>query len=291
MKRVQVGSVAATAVKLTFAAVVTLAASLPAAAADMPAPAATARTSYLTSAPASEWTVTIGIEGRVLPKFEGASASMLRPFPILRVRKANEPDQFRSARDGLSFAIVDAGAFKLGPVAKLRFGRKESDDNNLRGLGDVNWTLEAGAFAELWPSDWLRTRVEVRQGFGGHHGVVADLMLDGIYKATPQLTLSAGPRLTVGTAASTSPYFSITAAQAALSGLPVYDARGGVRSYGAGTQATYAFNRQWSGEVFLEYERLAGDAANSPLVVQRGSRDQLQVSMGVTYSFNMPGLW
>ena len=290
MKRVQIGSVAATAAKLALAAVVTLAAALPAAAADMPAPAA-ARTSYLSPTPTSDWIVTIGIEARVLPKFEGASSSMLRPFPILRVRKADEPDQFRSARDGLSFAILDAGAFKLGPVAKLRFGRKESDDNNLRGLGDVNWAFEAGAFAEYWPAQWLRTRAEVRQGFGGHHGVVSDLMIDGIYKATPQLTLSAGPRLTVGTAASTSPYFSVTAAQAALSGLPVYDARGGLRSYGAGTQATYAFTRQWSGEVFLEYERLAGDAANSPLVVQRGSRDQLQVGMGVTYSFSMPGLW
>ena len=169
MKRVQIGSVAATAAKLALAAVVTLAAALPAAAADMPAPAA-ARTSYLSPTPTSDWIVTIGIEARVLPKFEGASSSMLRPFPILRVRKADEPDQFRSARDGLSFAILDAGAFKLGPVAKLRFGRKESDDNNLRGLGDVNWAFEAGAFAEYGPAHWLRTRAEVRQGFGGHDG-------------------------------------------------------------------------------------------------------------------------
>ncbi|HEY0302106.1 MAG TPA: MipA/OmpV family protein, partial [Rhizomicrobium sp.] len=203
------------------AAFVMVAAS-PAAATDLPPPAV-ARTSYLTPTPTSDWIVTIGIEGRVLPKFEGASSSMLRPFPILRVRKANEPDQFRGARDGLSFALLDAGSFKLGPVAKLRFGRKESDDSSLRGLGDIDWAFEAGAFAELWPSDWLRTRVEVRQGFGGHHGVVSDIMADVVYRATPQLTLSAGPRLTVGTAASTSPYFSITAAQAALSGLPVYD--------------------------------------------------------------------
>jgi outer membrane protein len=103
--------------------------------------------------------------------------------------------------------------------------------------------------------------------------------------------LSGGPRLTAGTASSVNPYFGITAAQAALSGLPVYDARGGIRSYGLGTQATYAFTRQWAGELFLEYERLAGDAANSPLVTQRGSRNQLQLGAGVTYSFNVPGLW
>jgi outer membrane protein len=105
------------------------------------------------------------------------------------------------------------------------------------------------------------------------------------------LTLSGGPRLTAGTAASMSPYFSITSAQSALSGLPVYDARGGLRSYGLGTQATYTFNRNWASAVFLEYERLAGDAANSPLVTLRGSRNQVQVGIDLTYSFNVPGLW
>ena len=287
MKRFQVGSVAATAAVVALA----LAATFPAAAADISPAPALERTSLLTPAPSSEWTVTIGVEGRVLPKFEGANNSMLRPFPILRVRRADEPDQFRSARDGFSIALLDAGQFKLGPVAKLRFNRKESDDSALRGLGDINWAVEVGAFAEYWPVEWLRTRAEVRQGFGGHHGVVSDIMADVVYRATPQLTLSGGPRLTVGTAASVSPYFSITPAQAALSGLPVYDARGGLRSYGAGTQATYAFTPQWAGTVFLEYERLADDAGNSPLVLQRGSRDQLQVGAGVTYSFNVPGLW
>lgn len=265
--------------------------SMPANAADVaPAPAATSP-SILTPAPSAEWTVTIGVEGRAMPKFEGSDSSMLRPFPILRVRRASEPDQFRSARDGLSVAILDAGKFKLGPTAKLRFDRKESDDSSLRGLGDVNWAVEVGAFAEYWPADWLRTRVEVRQGFGGHHGVVADVTADLVFPVTKQLTLSGGPRLTAGTAASVSPYFSITPAQAALSGLPVYDARGGLRSYGLGTQATYAWSRQWASVIFFEYERLTGDPANSPLVTLRGSRNQVQVGMGVTYSFNVPGLW
>jgi outer membrane protein len=287
MKRVQIGSVAAAA--MAMAAAFVIATSMPAVAADV-APAATSP-SILTSTPSSEWIVTIGVEGRVMPKFEGADSAMFRPLPILRVRRADKPDQFRSSRDGLSVAILDTGNFKLGPTANFRFGRKESDDSSLRGLGDVNWAFEAGAFAEYWPTGWLRTRLEVRQGFGGHHGVIGDLNADLVFPVTTQLTLSGGPRLTAGTAASMSPYFSITPAQAALSGLPAYDARGGVRSYGLGTQATYTFNRQWATAIFFEYERLAGDAANSPLVTLRGSRDQIQVGIDLTYSFNIPGLW
>lgn len=261
-------------------------------AADMPPQAAPQRATVFTPVPSSEWTITTGAEARYLPRFEGADNMIVRPLPIFRVSRAGKADRFRSPRDGASIAILDSGNFRLGPTLKLRQNRKESDDPaNLRGLGDVAWAFEVGGFAEYWPSDWLRTRFEVRQGFGGHHGVVADVMADVVYRATPQLTLSGGPRLTAGTASSFDPYFSVTPGQAALSGLPVYDARGGLRSYGAGAQARYAWTPQLASHVFVEYERLTDDAGNSPLVSLRGSRDQVQVGLGVTYSFNVPGLW
>jgi outer membrane protein len=240
---------------------------------------------------ASDWTVTLGVEGRVLPTYEGSNAFMLRPFPMFDVHRTGTPASFRSPRDGFSFAIFDYGRFRAGPTTKVRFAREESSNIDLHGLGDVAWTLEAGGFVEYWPADWLRGRLELRQGFGGHHGLVSDIIADIVMPVTGQLTLSGGPRLTLATTAATSPYFSITPAQSLASGLPVYDASGGLRSVGAGAQARYAWSPRWASHVFFEYERLAGDAANAPLVVQRGSRDQIQVGIGTTYSFDMKGLW
>ena len=242
-------------------------------------------------ATSSDWTVMIGVEGRVLPSYEGSSNSMLRPFPMFDIRRAGTQASFRSPRDGFSFGLLDSTRFQAGPTVKARFARNEGSDPDLRGLGDVGFTLEAGAFAEFWPAAWLRTRVELRQGIGGHHGLVSDLTADLVMPVTPQLTLSGGPRLTLASAAATSPYFSITPGQSAASGLPVYDAGGGLRSLGAGAQARYEWSPQWATHIFIEYERLAGDAANSPLVVQRGSRDQIQVGIGVSYSFDMRSLW
>jgi outer membrane protein len=239
----------------------------------------------------ADWTVTIGVEGRVLPGFEGSGNSVLRPFPLFDIRRVGTPAGFRSPRDGFSFGILDSHRFQAGPTFKVRLPRRESGDSDLRGLGDVDWTLEVGGFMEYWPVDWLRTRIELRQGFGGHHGLVSDLSADLVMPVTPQLTLSGGPRVTLATNAATSPYFSITAVQAAASGLPAYDAGGGLRSLGAGAQARYAWSPRWATHMFVEYERLAGDAANSPLVTQRGSRDQIQVGIGAAYSFDMRRLW
>lgn len=239
----------------------------------------------------SDWTVTIGAEGRVLPEFAGSKDSVLRPVPIFNIRRAGTPAHFRGPRDGAGIGLLDSTSFQIGPSFKVLLPRHEGDSSDLRGLGDIDWTLEAGVFAEFWPVEWLRTRAELRQGIGGHHGLVSDLMADLVVPVAPKLTLSGGPRLTLASGAATSPYFSIDAAQSAASGLPVYDAGGGLRSWGVGAQARYEWSPQWASHVFVEYERLTGDAAASPLVAQRGTANQIQVGIGLTYSFDMRGLW
>lgn len=239
----------------------------------------------------TDWTLTLGVEGRVLPEFEGSTNDILRPVPVFNFRRAGTPARFRSPRDGGAAALIDSGPFKFGPAIKVKLPRKESDNSALRGLGDVDWTLEAGAFAEYWPSDWLRTRLELRRGFGGHDGIVGDLSADVVMPLTERLTLSGGPRLSAANAEALSPYYSITSSQSAASGLPVYSAGGGLKSWGAGAQVSYQIDPNWRSYWFVEYEQLAGDAAKSPLVTQRGSINQVQVGIGLTRSFDIPGLW
>ena len=240
---------------------------------------------------ASEWTVTIGAEGRMLPTFEGSDRYTVLPFPVFDLRRAGTPPTFHSPYDGFGFGVLDTGQFRIGPTFKVRLPRNESDDSDLKGLGDVSWALEAGVFADYWVMPWLRTRAELRQGFGGHHGIVADLTADAVIPIAPRWTLSGGPRLTLATTAATTPYFSVTPEQSFASGLPVYNATGGVHSYGVGAQARYQWSPQWATYVFAEYERLADSAADSPIVTQLGSPNQLQVGLGVTYSFDMHALW
>jgi len=43
--------------------------------------------------------------------------------------------------------------------------------------------------------------------------------------------------------------------------------------------------------VFVEYERLSGEPADSPLVTQKGSPDQVTIGFGVTRSFDIKTPW
>jgi outer membrane protein len=233
------------------------------------------------------WTVMIGVGGEYKPDFEGANRSMLSPVPIFSIRRAGSAEQFRGPRDGASIALIDFGDLRAGPVGKFVASRKANNYTELNGLGDVSAAVELGGFLEYFPVDWFRTRVETRQGFGGHHGVVADFSADAVVPIIQGVTFSAGPRFTWESTKATAPYFGIDAAQAMATGLPVFNAKGGAHSVGAGAQLSYRVNPQWEVHSYVEYERLLGDAAASPLVTLRGSPNQTTVGMGASYSFDV----
>src|SRR4029077_10412373 len=250
---------------LIVASGVALAADLPAEASPPPAAAPAA------VAP-PDWIVTVGLEGRVVPAWPGAADSRLAVtgLPLFSIRKAGTPPDFFGARDSFGFSVLDLGQIKLGPAFKLVWQRTASSYRELNGLGNVGYALQAGGFVDYWPVPWLRLHTQVREGIGGETGVTGDAFLDAVVPVD-QWRFSAGPRLTLQTAAATSPYFSITPLQSAnstvsgLRALPVYHAAGGVYSYGAGTEAEYFFNPQWAAHTFVEYERLDRGAANCAL--------------------------
>lgn len=240
----------------------------------------------LLPSPSGAWTVTVGAGGEYRPDFEGAKRSMFSLVPIFSIRRAGSTEQFRGPRDSASIAIVDFGDLRAGPAGKFVAARNANSYSELNGLGDVKATVELGGFIEYYPVDWFRARGELRQGIGGHHGFVADFSGDFIVPVFRGLTVSAGPRFTLESTQATAPYFGISAMQATATGLPAFNARGGAHSYGAGAQVSYRFNPQWEIHSYVEYERLLGDAAKSPLVTARGSPNQTTVGIGASYSFD-----
>jgi outer membrane scaffolding protein for murein synthesis (MipA/OmpV family) len=268
-----------------------------AAAADLPQPAPAPMPVAYTP-PVPDWIVTVGVEGRIVPAFPGAPDSKFRwsGFPLFSVRHAGEPPPYFGPRDSFGFTVIDLGQFKFGPAINYVGERKAADYAATVGLGNVALTVQAGAFAEYWPVEWLRLRTEVRQGFGGEGGVTDDTFLDAIVPLG-QFRWSAGPRVTFASAPAINPYYGITLTQsinsvgAGLAQLPVYHASGGLYSYGAGTQLQYFISDQWETHGFVEYQRLADSVADSPLVTQRGSANQWTYGLGATYSFSMHPQW
>jgi outer membrane scaffolding protein for murein synthesis (MipA/OmpV family) len=187
------------------------AAPVAAVAADMPAappnPAPMSPAAYAPAVP--DWIVTVGGEARLVPAWPGAPANKfaLTGAPLLSFRDAGAPPTYFGPRDSFGFTVLNFGPVNFGPAFKLVWERNASQYTELNGLGNVDFALQAGAFAEFWPLPWLRLRTELRQGFGGETGVTGDAFLDAVVPAGP-FRFSGGPRVTTQSAAATSPYFN-----------------------------------------------------------------------------------
>ncbi|HTV67721.1 MAG TPA: MipA/OmpV family protein [Rhizobiaceae bacterium] len=233
-----------------------------------------------------QWYLKVGVAGFRAPKFEGSRNYMFSAIPLVSLGKAGPEARFSSRNDNISFAFVDTGRFRAGAVGKLIFGRDSDDEPETAGLSDVRFGGEAGVFAEVYPTDWLRLRGEVRHGIRSHSGVVADLAADAFVDLTETVRLSAGPRASWGSSDYFDAYYGVTADEAAASGLSAYAPSSGLASVGAGGAVTWQATEKLTASVFGEYSRLMGPAADSSLVRERGSRNQLLIGVSSTYRFD-----
>lgn len=193
------------------------------------------------------------------------------------------PEPYGAPDDGLSLGLLGTGPLTAGVVGRWRSPRDNEDD--LRGFDKIDGTVEGGVFVNWWPADWVRLRAEARHGFGGHDGWVGDFSANAIVRAD-RWVLTAGPRLGWEDASFTRKYFEVTPLEASRSplGVQAFSLSGASWSPGATVSAEYRVNPRWSLETVGAYRRVTGDAADSPIVADLGSRDQFSVSLSVRYS-------
>ena len=242
---------------------------------------------------AEGWSVTLGVAPVFSPAWQGSRDMTLSLFPDLRVNYRDEI--FASIPDGVGWNVINRDGWKAGPLAKIRFGREEERGGSpflitggsdaLLGLGDVDAAAELGGFAERLLGSW-RGRVEIRRGFGGHEGLIAEGSV--AYQArTGRTIINVGPRATVTSKAYIDTYFGVDAGQAQRSGLRPYSPSGGLLSYGVSASAIRPMTRRSAITLFSGLDRLGAEAGDSPLVRERGRRMQFSLGLGYGFRFNL----
>ena len=180
---------------------------------------------------------------------------------------------FASIPEGLGGNVLNHDGWKAGPLAKIRFGRDErrgspflitGGSDASQSLGDVGAAVEVGGFIDK-TSRSLRTRVEVRRGFGGHEGVIAD-MSSGYRTRAGRATVNVGPRATLASKGYFNTYFGIDAVQSQRSGLQRYTAQDGLLSYGIVGSVIRPLDRHSAVTLFTGLDRRGGEAVRRPLL-------------------------
>jgi MipA family protein len=232
-------------------------------------------------------TITIGLGAQTYPKYPGADSYGINPLPIFGLRREGTPMPFEAPDDGIGFGLLGRdSAINIGPA--VRFQGKRQEDDVGAPVGDVGFTVEVGGFVEVYPSENFRLRGELRQGLGGHKGLVGDVGADFVVRDENSYIFSIGPRARWADSDHNRAYFGVPVAIPA-SGLAAYDLDSGFYAVGAQAGLTYRVGRNWGLQGYAGYDRLIGDAADSPIVRGFGSRDQFSGGLGLFFEFNVGG--
>jgi outer membrane protein len=217
------------------------------------------------------WDVNLGVGAALRPTFEGSDRYTGRPLPVISVRWR---DTIALGEGGLS-AYWHHKNFRIGGGLTFDPGRDDrgtggvfgSGDDRLAGLGKIDTSLGLRAFAStrmsLFNFDISATKYTGRQD----HGVVVNLGLSAPLPLGKKLLVMPHIRATWANDNYTQTYFGVTAAQAAASIFPRFNAGAGFKDVRGGVNVIYRFNQHWYVGTDASVTRMMGDAAASPISI------------------------
>jgi len=238
--------------------------------------------------PQRDWQLTLGGSVGFVPKYQGSGNYELRALPY--VDAAYKEIVFvRGLAAGANLVNVrgprPGDGLRMGPILRYGFGREESDDAALRGLGDIDDAIEAGAFVSYSAGPFLADLTLVKDVADGHDGVLADAGIAWRVPLSPRMRGSVRASTTWADDTYMGNVFGISAAQSARSGMRTHNAGAGIKDVGLAFSLSYGLTESWSVSGRVAYSRLLGDAADSPIAADRGAKNQVGTFLTVAYGF------
>ncbi|WP_260597185.1 MipA/OmpV family protein [Sphingomonas endolithica] len=220
---------------------------------------------------------------QIVPSFPGADGISIRPLVDVARARGDEPFAFEAPDESFGPSLVRTGGLRFGPA--LGFEGKRSRDNTNGMLPKVGFTFELGGFVQYQLTPKLRLRTEVRQGIGGHKGLIGTVGADYVTRDADRWLFSIGPRVTLANGRYNRAFFGIDRATAMTTTLPAFRADGGLQAVGVTAGLIRQINARWGIYSYAKYDRLVADPGRSPVVRAFGARNQLSGGIALSYTF------
>ncbi len=232
----------------------------------------------------------VGVGFGTAPDYEGSDDQTFGVLPAgqLTFGKRN----VRLVGTTLSANLIDHEFLRLGPSINYRFGREDVADDVVGRMTEIDASVELGAFAgiELLNDANSRYRFSASVEFlqdvsDGHEGWVTDISARYWRPLSKPLDFGIGVGLTIGSEDYMTTFFSVNSRDSAASGLSRFDAESGLKDFRVQPMFVFHFTKQWHVGFGFRYKLLVGDAADSPVVDVRGSKNQFLAGLGLIYSW------
>lgn len=234
------------------------------------------------------------------PSYDGSDDYVLFPAPLIQGQIGPIGINPRPAGIALDFVKdpEDGVGFDFGVAARLRSNRADQiEDPVVEAAGELDRAFEIGPTAGvsipglLNPYDSLSFSVDARWDVASAHG---GMVVDPSVSYFTPLSRGMAAALTLSAEHASDDYadyyYSVSPAQSAASGLPLYQAEGGFTKAGATLLLGVDLDGDLTNGGFAlvglgGYSRMLGDAKDSPYTSLRGDADQWFAALGVGYTF------
>lgn len=237
--------------------------------------------------PPAEWALSLGGGALYAPDYEGSNDYKVSPIPVMELSWRDRVRLTTKGGLGVFATPLATGDMKVDLGVRYEFGRDQDDNDALKGLGDIRGGAAAVArFGyEVGPVEF---GLEVARDLGGDRdGLVAtaeaEYSIGGLFDGRARLGVT--PHVSWADDNYMGNTFGVTALQAARSvrRYARHDADAGAKDAGVALGVGYIATDSIFVMGRIDYSRLLGDAADSPLVKRDGDADQFMALLGVSY--------
>jgi len=236
-------------------------------------------------APEDEWSVWLGAAVLMSPQYRGSDEFRVLPLPAVDIRYGD--DFYLNPVRGAGLQLFGSPRFDV--YGGLSYVSGRDSDGDLPGLEEVDGGAAAFGEVVIRPFEsralstfQLRARVD-QPVTGDVDGPVGLVSAEVGFRPAGELLALISLDAEFGSASANDNLFGITPAQSDASGFDVYDPDDGLFSVGATAFGLYPVGERWRLFGLAGYDRLSGEAADSPVVADR---NQFSALVGVLYRFN-----
>jgi outer membrane protein len=231
----------------------------------------------------------IAVGPGIIPDYDGANSYRIIPFAVATVQRGGFSFELRGL--GGRADLIPNDRIAVGPAFNIRLPRHH-DGSAVDLLDHIDTAVEAGGFvgARLGGNGQGQGRVSIdltalADVSGVHDGFVASLGIAYAAARAERFLLTLDAQATYGSAGYQRTYLGITPEESRRSGLAAYRPGASLHDVAAGATFGYQFNTRWGLLARVSYSYLVGDAADSPIVREEGSRHQGLAGLALSYRF------
>jgi outer membrane protein len=224
-----------------------------------------------------------------VPDYMGSKNNTGAIAPLFRYTFSDGYRYISWAGTQASLNLLSSRTFRLGPVLNFHAGRDDDvEDEQVKRMKEIDSTVEGGAFGEMVFADPSnkRNRTIIGATFLTAAGRErARLGARWWHQVAPQWDIHLGAGLVYGSTAYNDYYFGVNAGNRGTSTLPNYTAGNGTNEGYLTLGAAYYIDRSWMAVGGVKLARLTGDAKDSPIVAERGDKNQASFLLGGIYQW------